>query len=103
MTWAEEDRNEIMRQTVLRGQRIAQLEKMLAHERHVQRADAVWLVRHTRLSLGDIAALADTSRVSLDKWIREQGISRQEMQERTSKRLAEGLTPDVPGQTAAFE
>lgn len=103
MSEQHRDQAEVVRQAELRAQRIADIEKMLAHERHMQRIAAVWLVRHTSLSKGDIAAVTGSSRVSIDKWIQDSAMSAQELSRRARKRLSDGLPPELPGQTAAHD
>lgn len=68
------DVDEVLRQSHLRAQRIAAMERELDDQRQLRAIDAAWLVRNTDLTRTLISAVLGISRVTLDKYLAERGI-----------------------------
>lgn len=62
-----------------RSEEIADLERRLDHEREMRAVDARWLVRNTTCTRTQIAGVLGISRVTLDKYLDDGGMTREYM------------------------
>lgn len=75
------DATEVVRQAQRRARYIAELESKLEDQREQRAIDARWMVRNTTCSRSLIAAVLGISRVTLDKYLDDGGMTREYMRE----------------------
>lgn len=68
---------EVIRQAMTRAKHIDDVEKQLVSEKELRASDACWMVRNTTCSRTLIAAALRISRVTLDKYLADAGITRE--------------------------
>jgi hypothetical protein len=66
---------EVLRQSANRTRRIETLERELDRCREMRAMDACWLVRNTDLTRTNISAVLGISRVTLDKYLADAGMT----------------------------
>lgn len=72
---------EVVRQAMKRAKYIQELENKLEDQREQRAIDARWMVRNTTCSRTLIAAALGVSRVTVDKWLIDGGITREYLAE----------------------
>lgn len=93
---SQTDVDEVLHQAHKRQQRIQQLENRLAAERELRAIDASWLVRNTVLTRTAIAAVLGTSRVTLDKYLADAGVTDEYLAEVRAVQKERGMEPYNP-------
>lgn len=90
MTLTTADSAEIIRQARVRAHDIDALEKRLDHMREVRAIDAAWLVLNTTLTRSAIAALLGISRVTLNQYLTDRGMSQEMINQVHNKKQQDG-------------
>lgn len=75
------DPYEVLRQAEVRRQRIQLMERELEQQRYLRVVDACWLLRNTNLERSSIAAVLGISRVTLNKYLDDAGMTAEYMAE----------------------
>lgn len=92
------DPHELLRQAEYRRHRLAHLETEIDRERHMRSMDACWLVRNTDLTRTVISGLLGISRVTLDKYLDDAGMTAEYLAEVRRVQKEKGIvlfSPDV--------
>lgn len=77
MGLSREDTAEVIRQALRDAEEFARLERRLRALKELRAVNASYLVRNTTCSRTEIAAVLGTSRVTLDRYLAEDGVDAQ--------------------------
>jgi hypothetical protein len=94
------DADAVLRNSWRRAQDIAHYERELERLREMRAVDARWLVMHTDLTRTSIAGVLGISRVTLDKYIDDGGLSDEYLAELRRRQDETGIVrpaPDISG------